>query len=174
MRLLIASFDRQNIVSKEEVIGAVRRLPRPHYAGIRAIRYDPQRTLATAMAALQNRPSSPHTSGFFYHEHETGLSVIVLFRFATRQEFYHVLYHEIGHYVFLKVLLQGQRDEWFALRRHERHFVSPQARRNAREDFAETYALSCTHPGRLAAVPRKRDFFRDKVFEGRILSDLTL
>lgn len=172
MRLLIADFDHQNIVSKQEVVSAVRRLPKSHYAGIKAIRYDPKRTLATAVAALQNRPSSTRTNGFFYHEHEQGLSVIILFRFSSRREFYHTLYHEIGHFVFLKVLQQGQRDEWFSLRREETRTVSRQAQRNARENFAETYAFYCTRPSRLAAVPRKWAFFRDSVFEGKTLEPL--
>jgi hypothetical protein len=173
VRLLIADFDRQNIVSKEQVVRAVRRLPRSHYAGIQAIRYDPSRTLATAVSALQNKPSSPHTDGFFYHEHEYGLSVIVLFRFGSVAEFHHILYHEIGHFVFLKVLDQARRDEWFfSVRRAEERFVSSRARTNAREDFAETYTFFCTRQGRLAHVPRKRDFFRDRVFEGATLPPL--
>lgn len=173
MRLLIANFDKQSIVSQEEVIGAVRRLPKSHYANIQAIRYDPKRTLATAVSALQNRPSSPRTSGFFYHEHEYGLSVIVLFRFRSRKEFHHILYHEIGHFVFLKVLQQGLRDEWFSLRRGEKRCVSHEARRNAREDFAETYAYYCTTPVRLSTVPRKRAFIRDSVFQGITLEPLS-
>jgi hypothetical protein len=172
MRLLIADFDHQDIVSKQEVIGAVRRLPKSHYAGIQAIRYDPKRTLATMVSALMNRPSSPHTNGFFYQDHEYGLSVIVLFRFSSREEFYHILYHEIGHFVFLKVLLQSQRDAWFSLRRGETRTVSRQARKNAREDFAETYSFYCTRPSRLASVPRKRAFFRESVFQGQTLEPI--
>jgi hypothetical protein len=175
MRLLIADFDRQNIVSKHQVVSAVRRLPRSHYAGIRAIRYDPLRTLATAVSTLQNKPSSPHTDGFFYHEHEHGLCVIVLFCFRTPMEFHHILYHEIGHYVFLKVLDQERRDEWFfSVRRSEERFVSSRARQNAREDFAESYAFYCLRPARLATVPRKRDFLRDRVFDKKNLPPLSL
>ena len=111
MRLLIANFDCQNIVSKDQVVRAVKRLPRSHYAGIQAIRYDPYRTLGTMVAAMQNKPFSPHTEGFFYRDPEYNLSVIVVFRFHSLPEFYHILYHEIGHYVFLKVLNQNQRDE---------------------------------------------------------------
>ena len=169
MRLLIADFDHQRIVSKQEVVSAVRRLPQSHYAGIQAIRYDPKRTLATAVASLQNRPSSLRTSGFFYHEHESGLSVIVLFRFRSRKEFFHILYHEIGHFVFLKVLQQSQRNEWFSLRREEERSVSSQADRNAREDFAETYAYYCINPDRLHGVPLRRAFFRDIVFQEKTL-----
>ncbi len=174
MRLLIADFDHQSLVNKQEVVSAVRRLPKPHYAGIQAIRYDPKRTLATAMASLKNRPSSLSTSGFFYHEREYGLSVIVLYRFRSREEFYHILYHEIGHFVFLKVLEQGQRNEWFSLRREEQDSVSSQAGRNAREDFAETYAYYCINPARLHGLPLRRAFFRDIVFRDKALQPLSL
>lgn len=174
MRLLIADFDHQNLVSKQEVVSAVRRLPKAHYAGIQAIRYDPKRTLATAMASIQNRPSSLRTSGFFYHEHESGMSVIVLYRFRSRKDFYHILYHEIGHFVFLKVLQQNQRNKWFSLRREEQHTVSSQAGRNAREDFAESYAYYCINPARLHGLPLRRAFFRDIVFRGKALQPLPI
>lgn len=168
MRLLIANFDRQKIVSKDQVIRAVYRLPKAHYKGIQAIRYDPYRTLATTMSYLQNKPSSPRTRGFYYHEQD--LSVIIIFPFRTLAEFYHILYHEIGHYVFLRVLSQSQRDEWFfKVRPQEKKFVSIEARQNSREDFAETYAFYCTKPSHLSIVPRKADFLQEIVFAGNKL-----
>lgn len=163
MRLLIADFDRQNIVSKNQVVQAVRRLPQRHYAGIKAIRYDPYRTLATYLAVLQNKPSSPRTKGLYYQDEE--LNVIVLFEFSTQAQFYHILYHEIGHYAFLRVLTQPERDQWlYTVRPNEPRFVSQEARQNAREDFAECYAAYCTRPEHLAHLPQKYTYFRDVVF----------
>jgi hypothetical protein len=111
MRLLVANFERQNIVAKSQVIQAVKRLPRAHYEGLQAIRYDPHRTFATHLSFVHQKPFSLRTMGFYYHESD--LSVIIIFPFKTSSEFYHVLYHEIGHYVFLRVLSQAHRDQWF-------------------------------------------------------------
>ncbi len=163
MRLLVANFERQNIVAKSQVIQAVKRLPRAHYEGLQAIRYDPHRTFATHLSFVHQKPFSLRTRGFYYHESD--LSVIIIFPFKTSSEFYHVLYHEIGHYVFLRVLSQAHRDQWFhKIRPRENQFVSSPARQNSREDFAETYAYYCTKPHQLRVVPIKAQFFREVVF----------
>lgn len=168
MRLVVANFDRQHIVSKEQVVAAVQRLPRSHYTGIRAIRYDPHRTLATQLFYLNNKPSSPRTQGIYYHDQD--LSVIVIFQFNSASQFYHILYHEIGHYVFLRVLCQEQRDRWFYhVRPCENRFISLQARQNSREDFAETYAFYCTSPSRLQDTPLKAAYFQNSIFQGAVL-----
>jgi len=166
MRLVVANFDRQRIVSKGQVVAAVKRLPQNHYAGIRAIRYDPHRTLATQLSYLNHKPSSTRTQGIYYHDQD--LSVIVIFRFNSASQFYHILYHEIGHYVFLRVLSQEQRDRWFYhIRPSENRFVSSQARQNSREDFAESYAYYCTSPSRLLLeTPRKAAYFQNTIFPG--------
>lgn len=157
MRLVIANFDCQNIVSKDQVVAAVRRLPESHYSGLQAIRYDPKRTLAAPVFFLSNKPSSRKTQGLYYHERD--LSVIILFGFRTIGQFYHVLYHEIGHFVFLKTLDQEQRDEWFSvIRPQEQRFLSEAAQQNSREDFAETYAFYCANPSVLTAMPKKAAF----------------
>lgn len=165
MRLLIANFDCQRIVTKEQVTNAIRRLPKSHYEGIQAIRYDPYRTLATTISFLQNKASCTRTQGFYYHEKD--MSVIIIFPFQSLAEFYHILYHEIGHYVFLRTLDQGQRDHWmYKVRSWEKKWISEHAKQNSREDFAETYAFYCLNSPRLLAVPHKKNFFQEIVFGG--------
>ena len=171
MRLIIANFDRQHIVTKEQVVTTVQRLPPSHYSGIRAIRYDPHRTLATNLSFVQQKSYSQRTKGLYYHEQE--LSVIIIFQFKTMAQFYHILYHEIGHYVFLRALTQEQRNKWFySIRPREQKCISDQARQNSREDFAETYAYYCTASSHLQVVPYKATFFRDIVFSGETLQPL--
>ncbi len=154
------------------MIQAIHRLPKSHYQGIQAIRYDPNRTLATTISCLDNKPSSPRTQGYYYHEKD--MSVIIVFPFESLTEFYHILYHEIGHYVFLRTLDQRQRDYWmYKVRAEEKKWISVQARQNAREDFAETYAFFCLNSSRLLTVPLKSSFFQDIVFNKTRFSPLT-
>jgi len=163
MRLLIANFDAQEIVTREQVVEAVLRLPAPHIHGIQVVRYDPRREIATTLSYLEERPTVVSSHGLFFHDRET--AVIVLFQFDSVAGFLHVLYHEVGHYVFLRVLTQEQRDDWmYRVRRRESAGVTAYARRNAREDFAETYAFHYT--GRLAGAgfPLRAAFFSQSVF----------
>ncbi len=172
MRLIVGNFDKQQIVTREQVVMAIRRLPQSHYAGIRAIRYDPYRTLATHFSFINQKPSTLRTKGLYYHEHN--LSVIIVFQFTSISQFHHILYHEIGHYVFLQVLNQEHRNRWFySIRPSEDKYVSSQARQNSREDFAETYAFYCTEPSRLNLIPHKATFIRDRVFTGEKLQPLS-
>jgi hypothetical protein len=163
MRLLVANFDSQQIVTREQVVEAVLALPYRHISGIQVIRYDPSRTIATTLSYLSEQPSVISSQGLFYHDRES--AVIVLFGFSSRAQFYHVLYHEIGHYVFLRRLDQAQRDVWmYRIRKAEPGTVSAYAGRNSREDFAETYAFWCTRRERLASFPMRYTFFAERVF----------
>ncbi|MFW5863778.1 MAG: putative zinc-binding metallopeptidase [Desulfohalobiaceae bacterium] len=122
------------------------------------------------MSYLQNQPSSVGTRGTYLHSWDSSQSVIVIYPFRSRAEFFHALYHEIGHHVFLRVLLQQQRDKWFfKVRPHEQGFVTQRAAKNAREDFAETYACYCASPQLLFRAPKKRDFVQLEAFAGRAL-----
>ncbi|MFP4393356.1 MAG: hypothetical protein ACOC43_00810 [Desulfohalobiaceae bacterium] len=170
MPLAIVNFSRQSLVDKQEVLQAVKRLPREHYAGLKIIRFDPHRTLATYMSYLQDQPSSSGTRGTYLHSWESSESVVIIYPFSSRAELFHALYHEIGHHVFLRVLGQEQRNQWFfQIRPAEEGYVTPRAGKNAREDFAETYACYCANPGRLYRAPLKRDFLQREVFAGTSL-----
>lgn len=163
MRLLVANFDQQDIVTTAEVTEALLRLPAPHIRDLQVVRYDPWRSIANAMTLAEELPNSPRVSGSFYHRRD--LSVIVLFRFNSREEFYQVLYHEVGHCVFLRALNQQQRDDWmYRIRRSESATVSAYAKRNSREDFAETYSAYANQSERLRYVPLKTAFMREVVF----------
>ena len=168
MRVAIVNFSRQSLVSPHEIRAAVERLPREHYAKIKIIRYDPERSLALEMAYINNNPESLRARGTYLHDWDSSDSVVVIYPFKTKDGFFHTLYHEIGHHVFFRVLDQGLRDEWFALRRAEKGFVSKRARKDAREDFAETYSCLCFRTHLLYHAPGKADFMRRKVFRSLI------
>lgn len=163
MPLLIANFDQQSIVSRDDVLTAVRRLPRLHYAALDVIRYDPKRQIATTLSYLFEESTPIQANGLYYQERDT--AVVILFFFNSRQSFLHVLYHEIGHHVFLRVLSQAQRDAWFyQVRPAEPAAISHRAQRNAREDFAECYAAWCLESPLLPKLPVRFNFFANSVF----------
>ena len=168
MRLAIVDFSKQNLVSPEDVKAAVQRLPKEHYARIRSIWYDPNRSLAYEMAYMNNDPESLKAGGTYLHDWSNSVSVVVIYPFRTRDEFFHTLYHEIGHHVFLRVLDQNLRDEWFALRNVEKKFVSARARKNSKEDFSETYSCCCFRVHLQYRAPEKTDFMLKRVFQGLI------
>lgn len=163
MPLLVVNFEQQSVVSREEIREAVLALPKRHIHGINMIRYDPYRTIASTLAYLDQHPGPISSHGLFYYDRE--FAVIVLFRFATRTDFLHVLYHEIGHFVFLRVLSQQQRDYWmYQIRPHFPDSVTAYAHKNSREDFAECYAFYCTRRDQLQSFPQRFRFFSEVVF----------
>lgn len=161
--LLVVNFEQQSIVSRQEIRDAVLALPKTHIRGINMIRYDPFRTIASTLAYVGQNPAPISSHGLFYYDQE--FAVIVLFRFAHRAAFLHVLYHEIGHFVFLRVLSQADRDQWmYRIRPQFPDTVTPYAHKNSREDFAECYAFFCTQPDRLRQFPQRFTFFAEQVF----------
>ncbi len=166
MRVAIVNFSQQNMVTPEEVSAAIQSLPSFHYASIQLVYFDPSRTMATELAHEKKSPSTLKAKGTYYHDWNTSFSMIVIYPFPSRKAFYHTLFHEIGHHVFFHALDQPQRNEWFFnIRKTESGFVTSAARKNSREDFAETYACYCCRPERLTRAPKKRDFMARTVFQ---------
>ena len=157
MRVLkILGFSQQRIVSREQVRAAFLDLPDSHTRGIGLIRYDPNRLVHSAINQyLEPVPGS--VRGSFYHS-ET-MQAVILWRFDSAVEFYHILYHEVGHYVFMKTLSQQQRDAWlYDIRKKEKVTVSSYACANAKEDFSECYASWFTQPDVLRRCPMRCQF----------------
>jgi len=167
MVLILANFEQQTIVRRDEIRAAVLNLPRPHIRGIQMIRYNPHRVIATSLAHASGSSAPVTSHGLFYHDRE--YSVIVLFRFHDRASFYHVLYHEIGHFVFLKFLTQGQRNRWmYEIRKQQPRSVTKYAIKNVREDFAECYAFWKHQPQVLARFEERYRFFSDRSVQTRL------
>lgn len=164
MQILIAGFESQSIVSRDEVIDALLRLPELHLRGIKVVRYDPNKVIATSMIWLMDEPVSPGTRGSYYQT--DNFSAIVVWKFTSRAEFYHILYHEVGHYVFMQTIQQPARDQWmYDIRKQEPQTVSQYAKKNSREDFAESYAAYVTQNTSLDACPLRRAYMATRVFK---------
>ncbi len=163
MQILVAGFDRQNFVTRDEVVEALLRLPELHLRGIKVVRYDPNRIIATTMTWMTEERISPGTRGSYYQSEN--MSAIVVWKFNSRAEFFHILYHEVGHYVFMKTLRQPQRNQWmYEIRQQEPQSVSAYAQKNSREDFSESYAAWVNNDPSLDKCPLRKAFISMVVF----------
>jgi hypothetical protein len=149
------------MVATDEIVAAVGRVPNQHLQGLRGIVYDPDRVTQELM-------SFPEwwrfrVKGAFFQSERC----IVVYDFATKARFEHILYHEIGHYVFQFVLDSFRKKHWVTQLYPASRYVTEVASRNASEDFAETYAIYLCEPKRLLQIPKKHAFIRGDVFEPR-------
>lgn len=163
MCVQILGFSRQSLVSTEYVLNTFRALPAAHRMGIRLIRYDPARDVARAINTYLEPTISASVQGSFYRSDT--LAAVIIWKFHSQAEFRHILFHEVGHHVFTKVLDQNARNRWFyEIRPNEQKTVSEYACKNAHEDFAESYATWLGNRELLRCCPLRFSFFADSVF----------
>lgn len=162
-RVQVLGFSRQSIISVQDVYASYEALPAWHRRGIGLIRYDPLRQVALAINQ-HLEPTITASVQASYYGSET-LSAIIIWKFHSAGEFRHIFYHEVGHFVFSKVLTQALRDRWFyEIRANEGTTVSSYACTNSREDFSECYATWFTDPATLEKCPLRYRFFQTSVF----------
>jgi len=158
----LSGFQKQSIVTTDEVVEAIEALPRSHIEKLQMIKYDPHRKMQMVVGLLEGKPFNPLVRAAYYNMDPPG---IMLYQFNNLLQFYRMLYHEIGHYVQFKVIHQTARDKWI----HEifpgsSGFVSNYAKTNAAEDFAECYSFFCVYPTELAKFPEKMKFMAETIF----------
>jgi len=165
VNLLVSGFSRQAIASVEQISSTVDVVPTFHLAGLDQIVYDPGWETGSGLALRQNQCPRRSKAVFLRNERK-----ILVFEFDNLAELRHILYHEIGHHVFDRVLESALRRKWVTLiNPHSRH-VTRYAARNALEDFAECYAIFVRDPKQLQKIHRKYVFLRDWVFAGIALN----
>jgi hypothetical protein len=149
-------------LSVADIARWVEELPSFHLAGLAAITYDPDRQLDPLMKEPL-RPGAPTHKGQYVKAERQ----VLVHEFANPDELRHILYHEIGHYVFDHVLTTALRRRWvLELSLRKSAHITRYARRNALEDFAESYAVFVIDPARVRTLYQKYAFLRDKVFGG--------
>ena len=127
---------------------ALAALPDFHLAGLRYVKFDPSR--GVVMAGWYDRDA---------------MGVHIFYAIDTL-DFLETLYHEIGHHVFWEVLTIDQRADWVTTVSSSEGWVTPYAERNAREDFAETYAWYVLDYKELASFEAKLEYMEEVVFRG--------
>lgn len=154
--LVIRDFDRQAVISPEDVSKLVLTLPKHHYSGLRTIFYKPQFEMRE-----YDLPIGQHCKGAYLEEYRA----IVIFDLIDRAQSRHVILHEIGHYVFHQKLDATVRSKWTTKVRPNSPCISDYAKTNPAEDFAETYAFYSLSPNlTLRKTPAKHNFMKLHVF----------
>ena len=159
VRVALPGFHR---AGARQLVTALAVLPDFHLAGLRYVKFDPERGVVMA--------------GWYDHEARG----IHIFCATDIPDLLETLYHEIGHHVFWKVLSIDQRADWVMVVSPGAGSVSLYAERNAREDFAETYAWYVLDYIEPASLEAKLKFMHEVVFRGfvpeiiPVFSDITL
>ncbi|WP_144394456.1 hypothetical protein [Pleionea sediminis] len=152
INLLISGFGHQQLVPVDDVVAKVTQLPVKHIEKIQVIKYDPNKNISFL---LRHQRVGPQLG-----EYLLGYNSIVIYRFTSRSECFHVLFHEIGHHVYFKSISSFKKKEWVTQVYRSENGVSELGQRNACEDFAEAYAFYLTNPEHLKSFPRKYAFIR--------------
>ena len=156
VRFAIKGFGQQNRVSTSTVIELTDGLPRFHLAGLKSIVYAP-----AAQFAAMRIPIESSRKGAFYADYRS----VILHSIDDGESFAHLLFHEIGHYVFHTVIGSYLKKEWVMKFSLGPPYATEYASTDKIEDFAECYALyAANRRDLLAKVPLRHRFMKEKVF----------
>jgi hypothetical protein len=163
LNLALSGFTRQEMVALDDIVRALDRLPDFHLQGLREIAYVPDG--APFPEGLMPYPVYPHCDprGEFVQEERR----IFVYGFDSPRMFFHMLHHEVGHFVFFLALSSAVKKLWVTDLAAAAPWVTDYAASSPWEDFAESYAYYALHPRRLEReAPEKHAFMRDCVFSG--------
>ena len=155
MELLIKGFKKQDKITLQQVIDSIMEIPQRHRKLLRAIVYDPKRLFQRSYVV----PKSINFNALGEYD-RCPLEHILIYDFKDLNQFRHVLYHEMGHHVYWRILDSKMRKTWVTQVSREEPKVSEYAKRNASENFAESYAFYIQNPSILLNMPIKRDFIK--------------
>lgn len=158
VHLWLAGFSAQKLIKVDDVVAAIKSIPHGHLAGLRGVIYDPGKA-TQELTAYPERWSFTVKGAFFHQER-----CVVVYDFESLAKFRHVLFHEIGHYVFYWLLDSYTKQRWVTQLAPQAPHVTRVAARNASEDFAESYAFFLEDRNVLLRNPRKHEFMRTEVF----------
>lgn len=155
MRIVIKGFKDQTVVTIKELTDMIETIPLHHKQKIRNIVYDPTRFFQRSY--VNPRPINTRVAA----EYNTmPWAFVVVYRFDSKAQLRHMLYHEIGHHVYNYVLSSTQKKHWVTQIYPEKKFISQYASTNASEDFAETYSFFFHSPAKCRQFPHKYEFIK--------------
>lgn len=162
LSLLLSGFWRQDVVPIDAIVHSIDLVPSFHLEGLREIVYLPEYAQAAAAYSHRGMFCSEPKGEFVQRDRR-----IFVYTFDHPAMFFHMLYHEIGHFVFYLVLGSRVKKRWVTQIYPGSSCVTRYAARSASEDFAETYAFYLRRPGVVERdLPEKHAFMRDCVFSG--------
>lgn len=159
LRMTVSGFSMQGIVDMDDIKRAVDALPNRHLEKLGGLVYEPV--------------SGHGPMGVYAYEQDEFNGYVtpmrknhrvLIHRIPDLKQFFHTLYHEIGHHVFYEVITQKEKKRWVTEVYPESPFVTPYASRNASEDFAETYATYLLDNEKLLRFGAKYTFMDRVVF----------
>lgn len=155
--LYVKGFCKQRVFSSQQIIDAIAKVPKAHLEGLEYIVYDPERFFQRTY--VEPRSINYKVLGQYSKAPKKFISIHA---FNSKKEFYHILYHEIGHHVFNHILPSKKRVEWVCnIYPNSDFFVSNYASKNAQEDFCESYSCFFTNFNNLLKDKNKAAFMRN-------------
>jgi hypothetical protein len=151
------------------VARALQLLPPHQLEGLKKISYE-ERALVPGLQRWVRLPGKSRHRGRYDHEEQA----IMLHRCDSREQLFHALFHELGHFVYFRVISSFEKKHWVMKVHPRERPVSHYGRHNAAEDFAEAFALYVQRPEHLAELRYKYSFLRDVVFRGRPVDQVAL
>jgi len=162
LNLRLAGFSRQDVVAVDDIVRAVDLVPAFHLEGLREIVYLPEAAPGPSPYPEYDFGCSRPRGEFLQEERR-----IYVYDFDGPEMFFHMLLHEIGHYVFFLVIGSRVKKHWVVHLYPGSSCITPYAETSAIEDFAESYAYYVLDPDALAReYAVKHAFMRDYVFSG--------
>jgi hypothetical protein len=161
IHIIVSGFSDQQIISIDDVTAAVDALPSHHLGGVQEIRYQEDHTYINKYG--EETLTTPESCKAAFVQDD---QVVLMHHFVSHEEFLHILYHEIGHHVFYRIINGFQRKHWVTEIHPNSKVITKYAGLNASEDFAESYARFVLDPKQLNRLTKKYRFMRDEIFGG--------
>ena len=84
----------------------------------------------------------------------------------SRRELFHALFHELGHFVYFRIISSVDKKQWVTRIYKSAAPVSKYGSRNAAEDFAEAFSLTLLDVEAMRKWTAKNAYIRDVVLGG--------
>jgi hypothetical protein len=163
LRLVVSGFAEDEPVGVGDVLRTLDALPQFHLAGLNEIVYAPVPDVSYPSLGFRFPDRT-------VAEFDQQARAIFVYRLPELALFRHVLYHEVGHFVFFLVISSKVKKTWVTEIFPQSVSTTDYGAESAAEDFAETYALYARDAELLQEFPRKRAFMREQVFSGRVVT----
>jgi len=160
VNILITNFHQQEAVMMDDIVESLRKIPNNHLEGLKEILFDPKRLLQKNFFGFV-----PRKRRAVIGEYSKSLRSIIVYSFGDSVQFFHTLFHEMGHYVYFHRLDSKVRKQWVTEIFNKETTVSSYAKLNAAEGFAECYSLYVNNRKKFSALHKQEyHFFQELVF----------
>jgi hypothetical protein len=154
-------FKDNRLVKPMAVARALELLPTHQLEGLKKISYEEQVTVPGLRRWVRLPGKSTHKGRYDQKNHS-----ITIHLCDTRALLFHTLFHELGHFVYFRIISSFEKKQWVQTVYKQEAAVTRYGQRNAAEDFAEAFALYVTSPDKLSRTTAKYGYMHNVVFRG--------